>query len=271
MMFLILGLIFPAVFIVLAIAVFGFLLALWKKDNSIADVLYGWYFIILASFACFFSFSLGSFYEHTGNFVAYALTLMVYVWGIRLSWRVYLKNKGKPEDFRYAAWRKSWTWFRLRSFFQVFLLQGLITLIIASPALLVILAGPKITPIVLLGIIAWLVGFTFELVGDWQLDHFLKDPTSKGKLMTTGLWKYSRHPNYFGESLMWWGIWLVSLSAFSMLWYVTIISPVLITFLLVKVSGIPLLEARMSQHPDWAAYASKTNALIPWVTKDTPL
>ncbi len=233
-----------------------FLLAVEKKDNSVADIAYGMGFAVIAWVGTFA-------YVAELALIPTLLTLMVTVWGARLSLRIYLKNKGKPEDFRYAKWRSEWKHFYARSFLQVFMLQGLIIFIISLPVLLVD-EEVKCVGFACAGFAVWLVGLFFEARGDYELDKYLAQPESKGHIMTTGLWKYTRHPNYFGESTMWWGIWLVSLSSIPMLWFVTLLSPVLITFLLLKVSGVPLLEAKMSQHPEWSSYASKTNALFPW-------
>ncbi len=249
---------------VFLVGIFGYLLSLWKKDNSIADVLYSWHFIVSVLLAGFVSLKLGITYH---GFVGYSLllTALVLAWGLRLSWRIYQKNKGKLEDFRYATWRREWKWFKTRSYFQIYLLQGLIALVIVFPIALTIMFTPTVLSILyLLGVSMWVIGYIFEVIGDTQLDRFLKQPEHKGKLMTSGLWKFSRHPNYFGESLLWWGLWVASLGVAAEIWYISIVSPLLITFLLLKVSGIPLLEARMSQHPDWPAYAKKTNAFIPW-------
>ena len=249
--------------VVISIGIVGFLVSLWKKDNGVADVLYAWHFIILAALSALLSFALGTF---LGVFpaISFFLTFLVVIWGVRLSWRIYKRNKGKQEDFRYAEWRREWKWFKIRSFFQVYMLQGIVALIISSPIVLSIMLTPtRVTFLIALGVIMWVKGFLFEMIGDAQLDRFIKDPSHKGKLMTTGLWKYSRHPNYFGEALMWWGLWVVSLSEAGDIWYITIFSPLLITFLLLKVSGVPMLEKRMSQHPDWSEYAKSTSVFIP--------
>jgi steroid 5-alpha reductase family enzyme len=251
--------------VVLAIGIIGFLISLWKKDNGVADVIYAWHFISLAALAAFLSYMLGTIFGMFPS-ISIFLAFLVFIWGVRLSFRIYLKNKGKPEDFRYAAWRSAWKWPKTRSFFQIYLLQGIIALIIASPAVLTIIFTPtKLDVTIALGVVIWLTGFIFELLGDAQLDRFIKDSANRGKIMTTGLWKYSRHPNYFGESLMWWGLWVASLGGAGDIWYITILSPLLITFLLLKVSGVPLLEARMKENPEWAAYAAKTSMFIPWL------
>lgn len=244
-----------------------FFIALIKKDNSIADIGYGVAFIVV-SYACLFfgANPIG----YTLSFVEFLLFLLVTIWGTRLALRIYLKNKGKPEDFRYAKWRAEWKFFYLRSYLQVFMLQGIIVYLISLPILLVTnMSGVDNTNILLLsaGTCIWLIGFFFETFGDHQLDKFLKSPESRGHLMTTGLWRYTRHPNYFGESTMWWGIFLIAFSTGHDLWIFALISPILITTLLLKVSGIPLLEAKMSQHSEWPEYASKTNAFLPWFQK----
>jgi steroid 5-alpha reductase family enzyme len=234
-----------------------YLIALLTKDNGIADIGYGGGFIVFS----------GAVWNYgTPGFVGTFLFVLVVLWGVRLIARISRKNFGKPEDFRYAKWRAEWKWFRLRSFFQVFMLQGCIIAVIATPVVLSQFAGNRseFVPLIVLGSALWLLGFLFESIGDRQLDRFLKDPANRGRIMTTGLWKYSRHPNYFGEASMWWGIWLISLSVIPELWYLTIASPLLITFLLTKVSGIPMLEKRWEGNPEWEAYRARTNALIPW-------
>ncbi len=244
-----------------------YVISLYRRDNSIADIGYGIGFIVTLLPAYFYHIALFFVTAAPLTLLSVLPFLMVTLWGARLSLRIYLKNKGKPEDFRYAAWRAKWKWFYLRSYLQVFMLQGVIIFLIVLPAIVLSSESTYFLPLLILGLVIWLKGFGFETLGDWQLDRFLKEPESKGKLMTRGLWKYTRHPNYFGESLMWWGIWILSLAAHPSAWQCTIISPILITILLLKVSGIPLLEARMSKHPDWPEYARKTNAFIPWLPK----
>ena len=117
----------------------------------------------------------------------------------------------------------------------------------------------------ILGILVWLIGFLFESVGDSQLNKFIKDPANNGKIMTTGLWKYSRHPNYFGEVTQWWGIWLIAIS--STYNWVSLLGPLTITLLILKVSGIPLLEKKMSEQKDFLEYSRKTSIFIPWFPK----
>jgi steroid 5-alpha reductase family enzyme len=212
------------------------------------------------------------FIKNSINIFQIALSLLVFVWGIRLSLRIYKKNKDKPEDFRYATWRNTWLvkgklYFYTRSYFQIFLLQAFIASIIVLPAVYFVLSYTVFSvSVFIIGLILWITGFIFESVGDSQLDNFLKDKErlEKEKIMTSGLWKYTRHPNYFGEITMWWSIWIMA-GALPLL----IISPLLITYLLKYVSGVPMLESRWDNHPDtetknkWLDYKNKTSTIFP--------
>jgi steroid 5-alpha reductase family enzyme len=234
-----------------------FVLAVVRRDNSIADIGYGMGFVVTASTAFFV--------EITQSYIGILLYGLVLVWALRLSTRIYRKNRGKPEDFRYAAWRASWKYFYLRSYLQVFMLQGAVIYIVSLPVLFAIAtSATTISFFTLVGVGIWVVGFICESIADWQLDRFIKNPENRGKIMQTGLWRYSRHPNYFGESSMWWGMALAASSVVSFpLATVVFVSPILITFLLLKVSGIPLLEARFAGNPQWEAYKARTSAFIP--------
>ncbi len=246
--------------LVSSMALFAFMLTLFvvslvRKDNGTADIGYGIACIVTAGV---------SFFTAPASIYAYALFVLVVIWGTRLALRIYFKNKDKPEDFRYKAWRDEWgATFLWRSFLQVYILQGLVVFVVVSPVLLsVAYPGTVYIPLFLTGILLWCIGFFFEVMGDHQLDQFLKQPENKGKIMKTGLWKYSRHPNYFGESIMWWGI---SLAVFSLtsVSFLVFISPALITFLLLFVSGVPLLEKRMQGNPEWEKYKSETSVFFP--------
>jgi steroid 5-alpha reductase family enzyme len=189
--------------------------------------------------------------------------VLVTIWGLRLAWHIYLRNKGKTEDYRYLAWRKQWgDWFYFRSYFQVYILQGLFLFLIILPVLFInknVSQGINIVDII--GVLIWLVGFFFEVVGDMQLSRFIKNPLNKGKIMQSGLWKYTRHPNYFGEVTGWWGIWLIAFSVSD--GWISIIGPLTITILILKVSGIPLLEKKMEENPLFVEYKKRTSVFIP--------
>jgi steroid 5-alpha reductase family enzyme len=168
---------------------------------------------------------------------------------------------GKAEDFRYAQWRREWKHFYLRSFLQVFMLQGLFLLIIAWPVMFINLAAPGAWHVWdVAGTVVWLIGFGFESIGDYQLAQFKKNPAHRGKLITTGLWRYTRHPNYFGEAVLWWGIFMIACAVSG---WITVVGPLLITYLLRYVSGVPMLERKYANHPDFEEYKRKTSVFFP--------
>jgi len=228
-----------------------FLVSIVRKRNDGVDIAWGLGFVLLA-WVAFSSWGLRPF----------IINIFVTVWGLRLAWHIARRHRGKPEDSRYAAWRATWKYFLIRSYFQIYLLQGVLLLIIALPILRIhsIDAGPLVFSDYC-GIVVWLLGCYFEVVGDWQLKFFLADPANRGKIMQTGLWRYSRHPNYFGEVMMWWGIFLMAISLpYGIL---TIISPLTITTLILFVSGIPLLEMKYAGRPDFEDYKKRTSAFFP--------
>ena len=247
-----------------AVAIFAymtavFFIALLFKDNSIVDVAWGLGFILV----CLTMLFLKPGFE-TRHVVVIGL---VAVWGLRLATHIFLRNRGRGEDFRYAKWRRDWgRWFVPRSFLQIFMLQGVFMLMISSPVVLVIDSSRKgLTALDGFGVGLWLFGFLFEAVGDFQLKRFKRNPASKGKIMTSGLWRYTRHPNYFGEAAMWWGVFLIALSVPG--GWVGIISPLTISFLLLKVSGVTMLEKKYAGNEEFAAYARRTSAFFPWFPK----
>lgn len=232
-----------------------FVVSLIKKRNDVADTAWGLGFVLLA----WTSFFLTDDSSMRGLLVG----ALVSIWGLRLAWHIHRRNKGKAEDYRYLAWRKEWgNWFYPRSYLQVYLLQGALLFLIVLPVLMINKnAGSALGLLDLVGVLVWLTGFYFESVGDAQLARFIKDPANAGKLMQSGLWAYTRHPNYFGEVTQWWGIWLIALSVPNGAW--AIIGPLTITYLILKVSGIPMLEKKMSEHPDFAEYKRKVSMFVP--------
>lgn len=237
---------------------FWFLFSLIKKRNDIADVAWGIGFVLLAW--CSFYFS--------SNFSVLALVVnfLVSIWGFRLALHIYNRNKNKAEDYRYKEWRDAWgKWFYLRSYLQVYLLQGFFMFLISLPVLYINKIGGEFGFWQFLGLCVLIVGFLFESISDKQLSNFLKKEENKGKLMTSGLWSFSRHPNYFGEVTQWWGFFIMASSlSFG---FFTILGPIVITYLILFVSGVPLLEKKMQNHPDFALYKQKTSVFIPWVSK----
>jgi steroid 5-alpha reductase family enzyme len=232
-----------------------FIVSLWRNDNGTADVGYGLAFIVTVAAAVLSA-------EASPH--GLLLSALVLIWGLRLAIRIHRKNAGKPEDFRYRAWRESWgRWFIPRSFLQIYLLQGAVVFVVVFPVVATIVAPALgVTGLFVFGVALWVVGFLFESIGDAQLDRFIGNPANKGRIMMSGLWRYSRHPNYFGESLMWWGIAIAAASttSYGILVYA---SPILITYLLLFVSGVPMLEKRWAGNLEWESYARRTSVFVP--------
>lgn len=240
-------------------------IALIRQDNSLMDIAYGAGFVLIA-------WCLAFMWPMWTDRQAIILACVT-VWGVRLTTRILMKNWGKDEDFRYKSWRDEWTkkgmlYFFFRSLGQIYFLQGAIILIVSLPVMIVfVTTQAPLEWYNWVGLAVWGIGFFFEFVGDLQLDRFIRNPINKGKIMTAGLWRYTRHPNYFGEATMWWGLFLVVLGL--PLSHLAIASPILITFLLTQVSGIPMLEAHWKGRPDWEVYRAKTSAFLPWFPKRT--
>ncbi len=235
---------------------FWFLLSIVKKRNDVADTAWGLGFVLLTWVSFFLAQNI--------DMRVIAVNTLVTVWGVRLAWHIHKRNKGKAEDYRYKAWRDEWgKWFYVRSYLQVYLLQGLFLFMIVSPVLIINKNSfGSLGVLDFVGIAVWLFGFMFESVGDAQLKNFIANPENKGKLMREGLWQYTRHPNYFGEVTQWWGLWLVSLSVTNGLYFA--FGPLTITFLILKVSGVPMLEKKMEENPEFAEYKRQTSVFIPW-------
>lgn len=238
--------------ITLFVFILAFFLAVVIRNNAIVDSLWGLGFIVVALISYFLS---------NGSFSGLITLILVTLWGLRLFLHISLRNWGRGEDFRYAKWRADWgkTWV-IRTFFQIFLLQWFLLQLVSLPIILAMTAPAPLWAI-MFGTAIWLLGFIFEAVGDYQLTVFKKNPASKGKLMTTGLWSLTRHPNYFGEATLWWGIAVIAFASTSN--PLAFAGPLVIDFLLLYVSGIPLLEAKYQGRADWEKYAKKTPAFFP--------
>ena len=237
-----------------------FLLAQVLGDNSIVDIAWGLGFIVVA---------LTGFLVNQNTTPASVITLiLVVIWGLRLAIHLGKRNIGKGEDYRYVNMRKRWgsKYARLKAFLNVFVLQGVLLMIVSLPILLVNTGTSTVVGWwTILGIILWVLGFGYEVIGDYQLAQFKKNPENKGKLLTTGLWSTTRHPNYFGEALAWWGVFLVTLNESRNMWGIN--GPIVITLLLLFVSGVPLLEKKYKDRPDFKAYAKKTAKFVPFIGK----
>lgn len=233
-----------------------FLISIPLKRNDIADVAWGTGIFLVA---------LTNYLSTAAPTLLFTVALVLAgLWGGRLTLRIFLRNLKKSEDHRYKKWRDEWgAWFYPRSYLQVYLLQGFLMIVVGYPFIHLAVYGSDITLglLAILGTIVWIVGYFFEVVGDWQLDRFIANPANKGKIMQSGLWRYSCHPNYFGEITMWWGMWLMI--APLPLSYLALIGPLTITFLITKVSGIPMLEKYFADNSEFIAYKKRTSVLIP--------
>lgn len=247
--------------VVMGLMTLLWVLSLVLRNSSIVDPFWGTGFVV-------------------ANWLYFALTpdgfparkwlvaILVTVWGLRLSVHLLLRNWGKGEDFRYRKWREEagspWWW---RSFFKVFVLQGLLLWVISAP-LLVAQFSPNPAHLTILDFLAlavWVVGFFFEAMGDLQLARFRANPANKGKVLDTGVWRFTRHPNYFGDATQWWAYYLFAAVAGG--WW-TIFSPILMTGMLLRVSGVTLLEKTLATtKPGYREYVESTSAFIPWLPR----
>lgn len=236
------------------------LVSLLLRDSSIVDVAWG------AGFAGIALLGLSRVGMASNRSVL--LTALVVLWGLRLTAYLGWRNLGKGEDYRYQAMRERHgnRWWSV-SLGQVFLLQGAVMWLVSLPVQLAQAAPDAATTA--LGVLDWLgvavftVGFLFEAVGDWQLARFKADPANAGQVMDRGLWRYTRHPNYFGDCCVWWGIWLVAASTGA--GRVGIVGPIVMTFLLLRVSGVAMLERTITERrPGYADYIARTSAFVPW-------
>jgi steroid 5-alpha reductase family enzyme len=247
--------------VILALMVLLWLVSLLLRNSSIVDIFWGAGFVLSAWL--YFILTPDGFLQRKILIVTIST-----IWGLRLTLHVLLRNWKKGEDFRYQKWRKEsgkiWWW---KSLFQVFLLQGLLMWIISVPLLGAQFSDSPagLTFLDFLGLSIWVIGFFFETVGDLQLKQFIKDPANKGRVLSSGVWHYTRHPNYFGDSAQWWAYYLIALAAGS--WW-CIISPILMTLFLIKVSGVALLERTMKESkPGYREYMESTSPFIPWFPK----
>jgi len=236
------------------------LISIYHKNVSIVDQFWGFGFVLSALLYVACTEEIGM-----RNVL---LLCMVTLWGVRLSLYLAWRNRGKGEDFRYREFRRKYGEHRYWwiSFFQTFLLQGILMWLISAP----LLGAQNDSPLPLdildiAGILIWMIGFIFEAGGDWQLARFKSNPENDGKVLTTGFWRYTRHPNYFGDAAVWWGFALFSISAGS---YVPALGSILMTALIIKVSGVALLEKSLkSAKPEYRAYIRRTSSFIPWFPK----
>lgn len=236
-----------------------FLIAQYIKDNSIIDIAWGLGFISIALVLLLIK------NLFTVDYIL--IFSIILIWGFRLAIHIYMRHRGKGEDFRYKNWRKEWgVKAGRKAYIRVYMLQGIIMLLVAFPIIyLSSYHTNKIDIWDITGMIIFTIGFLFEAIGDYQLYRFKKNSGNSGKLIKTGLWKFTRHPNYFGEALLWWGIAMIAFEG--QYGFFVFFSPIIINFLLIKISGIPMLEKKYEGNPEWEEYKMKTPAFIPFIKR----
>ena len=234
---------------------FAFTVGTVKKNHGLVDIAWGMGFVVSG---------LAALLTHEITPVKLLGFSMMLIWGLRLSIYLFIRNWGKTEDKRYTDMRKRWVKHPyLYSFLNVYALQGVLLFLINQPYYqLAFLTDPQLSLVSYVAIFFWVIGFIFEVLGDKQLSDFRKNPDNKGKLITSGLWSITRHPNYFGEALMWWSMAAYSVSVGAPI--AVLLSALLITLFLRYVSGVPLLEKKYKDREDFKIYAKNTSVFIPW-------
>lgn len=242
----------------LPVALMPWIYSLFRRDVSIVDSL--WSLMFLAAAILYLSRS------PTVNLRSVLVLSLIAIWALRLSIHLTLRNWGQPEDRRYREIRRNnEPHFAFKSLYIVFGLQGVLAWIISIPLLFALYPVTHFHWLDVIAVILWLVGFVFESVADWQLFRFQKNEANKGKVLDTGLWRYTRHPNYFGEFCIWWGYYLLAVPGDG--WW-TIYAPALMTLLLLKVSGVGLMETEITRRrPAYQAYRETTSAFFPSLTE----
>lgn len=247
--------------IIIAMMTLLWIISIPIKNVSIVDMFWGFGFVVACSVY---------FLTTEGNDIRkIILLILVAIWGLRLSFYLAWRNLGKGEDFRYKKFRKDYGEHRYWwiSFFQTFLLQGILMWLISVPLLGAQYFGQEMTLNILdyIGMIIWLIGFIFEAGGDYQLARFKSNLANKGKVLDKGFWHYTRHPNYFGDAAVWTGFGIICISAGS---YLPVLGSVLMIAVIIKVSGVALLEKTLKvTKPEYKDYIEKTSAFIPWFPK----
>lgn len=241
-------------FALLIVAVLSWVVSLIKNDVSIVDSL--WSLMILLAGVVFYL------QTDSGSARATLVLVLAVIWALRLSGYITWRNHGQDEDARYQQIRaNNQPHFKYKSIYIIFGLQALLAWLVALPLLATATGSGALNLPDYLALALWLFGMFFEVVGDGQMARFKADPDNKGKVMDSGLWRYTRHPNYFGEFCIWWAFSLFALAAGG--WW-SIVSPLLMTFLLLKVSGVAMLEKDIGERrPEYSEYIKRTNAFFP--------
>lgn len=250
----------PAFVLMFALAMLGWVASVFRRDVSIVDSLWSLFFLAGTVAYAVTSGALGP--DAPASSRTWLVLGLVTAWALRLAGYLAWRNANKPEDRRYAAMRsKRGDSFWWRSLYVVFGLQFALAAVIIAPLLVAVGADAPLGWVDAAGVALWVIGFGFETVGDAQLARFKADPANRDRVMDRGLWRFTRHPNYFGEAALWWGYYLLAITAGGA-W--TVFAPVLMTWLLLKVSGVALLERDIgARRPAYAAYAARTSAFLP--------
>jgi steroid 5-alpha reductase family enzyme len=240
--------------VAVVVGLLTWVVSVFKRNVAIVDSVWSLMFIFEDAFYAWSTPTLGP--------RAVLATSLVALWGLRLATHITLRNWGHGEDRRYAAIRaRNEPRFALKSLYLVFGLQAALSWIISLPLLGAAVSIRPLGPLDALGGAMWAVGFVFEAGGDWQLSRFKADPKNAGKVMDRGLWRWTRHPNYFGDFCVWWGFYAIALAAGA--WW-SIPGPILMSALLMRVSGVTLLEKDIGERrPQYADYIRRTNAFFP--------
>lgn len=255
------------IFIILALIIYFSLFYLWalsKKDFSVIDIAWGPSFLIIFGVSAF-----QKDFIHLSQ-RQFIVGILILIWSVRLSGYILKRSlKLKKEDYRYAQWREDWGKnANMIAYFRVYLLQALLSLMIGYPIILLFNQNEYVsfgTWLDISGVTLWIIGFSFEAVADFQKNKFKSNPSNQSKPLQEGLWKYSRHPNYFGEAILWWGLSLMIMS--EVFWLKVLWGPLWLNFMLLRVSGVSLLEKKYEGNLEYMNYQKKTNGFIPWFPK----
>lgn len=246
-----------------------FIISNIKKNNGLVDVAWGGGFIVIAWASMIISGNI--------TYTKIIINTLVSIWAARLAIYLFIRNWNKSEDFRYKKMRQNWkNKEKISAFIKVFTFQSILNFIVGTPLLITNLdnqenlTGGFSIAVLIIGVIIFILGLTIEVIADAQLRVFKKDSTNKGKILQTGVWKYSRHPNYFGESLLWWGIGVIAISPLTLISLIGLIGPIIITMLLLFVSGVPLLERKYKDNAEYQEYAKRTSIFILLPRKKQP-
>jgi steroid 5-alpha reductase family enzyme len=250
-----------AILIINLALIAGLMTALWLisvriRNASIVDVFWGLGFVLVSWTTVLLT--------DANAMRRWVIVATATLWGTRLAAYLAWRNLGKPEDYRYAAMRDRYgDRFIWVSALLVFGLQGLLMWIVSWPLQFGQQSTAALNWLDVLGVVLWTVGWLFETVGDWQLARFKRQTQHAGQVMDRGLWRYTRHPNYFGDFLVWWGFYLMAVASHEPWW--TIVSPLVMSVLLMRVSGVTLLERNLqTRRPQYADYMRRTSAFFPW-------